>query len=290
MIKSDVPNFVATLKSMSSVEFERLSECIRDFCGIKMPPVKKVMLEARLQKRLRSLGIGSFREYCDYLFKSPSGEGEYVHMIDCITTNKTDFFREPVHFRFLADTLLPGFINAGRAEDGGKLAVWSAGCSSGEEPYTLAMVLSEFTARCPELQFSILATDISANVLKKAQLAIYGEDQVGAVPFDMKQKYLLRGKDKSTRLVRIMPELRRLVQFQRVNLMEENLLPPESMDAIFCRNVMIYFDRETQNKLIDRLCRCLKNGGYLFLGHSETIHGFHLPLIRVVSTIYRKEV
>lgn len=283
---SDTQKSALPTKSMSNDEFQRLSGFIRAHCGIKMPPVKKIMLEARLQKRLRSLGIGSFREYCDYLFSSSDGEKEYVHMIDAVTTNKTDFFREPVHFRFLAETLLPEFVGNGERA-GKKFTAWSAGCSSGEEPYTLAMVLSDFAARHAGFQFSVVATDISTRVIERARLAIYGEDQVRDVPLEQKQRYLLRSRDRSARLVRIVPELRARVQFKRMNLMDERIVPPESMDAIFCRNVMIYFDRETQHKLLARLCRYLKAGGHLFLGHSETVHGFNLPLTRVTSTIYR---
>jgi len=272
--------------AMTHADFQRLSEFIYDHCGIKMPPVKKVMLEARLQKRLRSLGITSYKDYCDYLFDSPHRESEYVHMIDCVTTNKTDFFREPVHFHFLTDTLLPEYVKTERSE---KFTIWSAACSSGEEPYTMAMVLNDFASHCTGFHYSILATDISTKVLEKARIAIYEEDQTAGIPFEMKKKYLLRGKDRQKGLVRISPELRACVQFQRLNLMDARLMAPESIHVIFCRNVIIYFDRKTQEELLTKLCSYLKPGGYLFLGHSETIHGFALPFTRISSTIYRKE-
>ncbi len=274
-----------SVKTMSGSEFKRLSEFIRDKCGIKMPPVKRIMLEARLQKRLRGLGIASFKEYCDYLLSD--GTGELVHMIDAVTTNKTDFFREPMHFKYLIEIVLPEFI--GRGSDK-KFIVWSAGCSTGEEPYTLAMVLSEFAAQSPGFSFSILATDISLKVLEKAKLGIYEQDRTAAVPLHYKQKYLMRSKDKSRGLARIVPEMRSLVQFQRVNLVDEYPVLQEPADAIFCRNVIIYFERENQEKLLGRLCRSLRTGGHLFLGHSETVHGFELPLVRETSTIYRKAV
>ncbi len=133
-------------RPMSDADFSRLSEFIREHCGIKMPLVKKIMLEARLQKRLRSLGIASFREYFNHLVAAPEGVGELVHMIDCVTTNKTDFFREPVHFSYLAETVLPEFLRTGGACER-PFAVWSAGCSTGEEPYTLAMLLNEVDPR-----------------------------------------------------------------------------------------------------------------------------------------------
>ena len=253
-----------------------------------MPPAKKIMLEARLQKRLRTLGMTSFREYCDFLFESPEGTGELVHMIDAVTTNKTDFFREPFHFQFLVETALPEFLGDNSAGARRKFTVWSAGCSSGEEPYTLAIVLSEFAAQHPGFQFSIQATDISTKVLDKAILGIYDQNLVADIPLSLRQKYFLRSREKERGLVRVVPELRSLIQFQRLNLMSEHFVVPEEVDAIFCRNVIIYFDRETQYKLLGRLCRHVKTGGHLFLGHSETVHGFDLPLARMSSTIFRK--
>ena len=281
--------FSDALKVLGPGEFDRLSEFISAHCGIKMPPGKKTLLESRLQKRLRTLGLASFRDYCDFLFKSPESAGELVLMIDAVTTNKTDFFREPVHFSFLTETVLPEFSLDRRPNDGQRFQIWSAGCSSGEEPYTLAIVLSEFAAAHPGFPFSIMATDISTRVLEKAKLGIYEERQIEMIPYALKQKYFMRSKDRDKGMVRITPALRSLIQFQRLNLMDERYKFLEgSLDAIFCRNVMIYFDRETQQQLLARFCRYIKTDGYLFLGHSETIHGFDLPLVRIASTIYRK--
>ncbi len=273
--------------SMTEAQFMSLSEFIRSHSGIKMPQVKKVMLEARLQKRLRILKIATFRDYCEHLFNSPEGGHELVHMIDAVTTNKTDFFRESVHFQHLAEAILPEFMAAKR-RSGRPYTVWSAGCSTGEEPYTLAMVLNEFGALNKDFRFFVLATDISTKVLDKAKMGIYERDRVETVPPHLQQKYLMRSKDRSKRLVRIVPELRSGVCFQRVNLMDEGFALPEPAEAIFCRNVIIYFERRTQAELLRRLCRSLKRGGHLFLGHSETVHGFDLPLVRVTSTVHRK--
>jgi len=268
--------------------FEQLSEFIRQRSGIRLSPAKKVMLEARLQKRLRSLGMDSFDDYCARLFNSRPGDEEVAQMINAVTTNKTDFFREPVHFQYLEDSILPEFVAVNDGETGNPFCLWSAGCSTGEEPYTLSMVLSDFAERQKNFRFSILATDISTRVLDAARLGIYGEDRAATVPEQMKRKYVMRSKDRNKGLVRIVPELRRLIRFQQANLMDEHLLIPEPVDAIFCRNVIIYFDRRSQEMLLERLCRCLKPGGYLFLGHSETVHGFTLPLTCIGSTIYRK--
>ncbi len=274
---------------MTAADFERLSRFIYTHCGIKMPPVKKTMLESRLQKRLRLLGVATFRDYCDFLFNSPDGSHELVHMIDAVTTNKTDFFREPVHFSFLAETILPEFTREGPYGVRAPFTAWSAGCSSGEEPYTLAIVMSEFAQQNPGFRFTITATDISTRVLDKAKAGIYDESQVSMIPLSLKQKYFLRSKDRKKTQVRVIPNLRSLVAFQRLNLMDERyMIRQESADVIFCRNVIIYFDRDTQGSLLGRLCRYLRTGGHLFLGHSETVHGFNLPLVRMASTIYRK--
>jgi chemotaxis protein methyltransferase CheR len=281
--------YLDTLHKMTAADFELLSTFIYNHCGIKMPPVKKTMLEARLQKRLRMRGARSFRDYCDMLFQSPDGSNELVHLIDAVTTNKTDFFREPVHFAFLTDTALPEFMDSCNPAARPPFMVWSAACSSGEEPYTLAIVLDEFECRNPGFKYAITATDISTRVLDKACTGIYDESQISMIPLLQKQRYFLRSRERKRGEVRVVPELRSRVLFQRLNLMDEKYpLRMDSIDALFCRNVIIYFDRPTQDALLVRLCRYIRKGGYLFLGHSENVHGFDLPLVRVTSTIYRK--
>jgi len=270
---------------LSARDFGRLSRFIYDTCGIKMPEVKKTMLEARLQKRLRALGMRSFTEYCDYLFSGEGLEKELVQMLDMVTTNKTDFFREPDHFQYLTQTVLPEWL---KKHPNGTLAIWSAGCSSGEEPYTLAMVLTEFALRNPGFDFRILATDISTRVLEKAKNAIYAESQVEPVPLELKKKYLLRSKDRTSGVVRIVPELRDKVRFRRLNFMDDDFGMREQLDIIFCRNVIIYFDRPTQEKLLQRFHRHMKPGASIFMGHSETLSGLDVPLVSVYPTVYRK--
>jgi chemotaxis protein methyltransferase CheR len=285
----EMKTYSEPLKAMTASDFERLSEFIRAHCGIKMSPAKKTMLESRLQKRLRLLGAGSFRDYCDLLFKSPEGRDELVHMIDAVTTNKTDFFREPTHFSHLAESVFAEFMESGAHQLQPSFTIWSAGCSTGEEAYTLAIVSSEFAVSNPGFRFNVMATDISTRVLAKAQAGIYDENQISMIPSPLTRKYFLRSKDRSKSLVRIIPQLRLLVMFQRLNLMDANYaVRAGSVDALFCRNVIIYFDRDTQCALLSRLCACLRTGGHLFLGHSETVHGFNLPLQRIASTIYRK--
>jgi chemotaxis protein methyltransferase CheR len=273
---------------MSTKEFRVLGEFIQQEAGIKMPPVKQTMLQARLQKRLRNLGLASFAEYREYLFSPEGRQHEMRNMLDAVTTNKTDFFREPTHFTYLTDVVLPGLAQARRAGYRRPLMTWSAGCSSGEEPYTLAMVFSEFAERDEEFTFRLLATDVSTSVLESAQTAIYKEEKVEPVPPELKRKYLLRSRDRAKGLVRVVPELRRLVNFKHLNFISDTYDIDNTMDIIFCRNVMIYFDRPTQERLIRSFCRYLVPRGYVFIGHSETLNGLDVPLIQEAPTIYRK--
>ncbi|MBE0425800.1 MAG: protein-glutamate O-methyltransferase [Nitrospirae bacterium] len=281
---------LAKLKSihLSDKDFSRLQYLIKNHCGIRMTSNKKTMIQARLQKRGRNLGIDTITEYCDYLFSHEGMKNELIHMIDAITTNKTDFFRESTHFDILVKNVLPDIIQDKIWSVNKPLRVWSAGCSTGEEPYTLAMVLSEFAANQKNFRFSILATDISTKVLDEAKLGIYNIDRIDPVPFEMKVKYLLRSRDRRKGLVRIIPELRKYVKFQRLNLLEEDYTISERMDIVFLRNVLIYFDRLTHEKILNRLSRYLNYDGYLFIGHAETLNGLDVPFIQVMPTIYKK--
>ncbi len=277
----DDMNFIAP--KMKDAEFKKFSDLIKSEFGIKMPITKKTMLEARLQKRLRALGMKSHSEYCDFIF-SPGGlEKELTQLIDVVTTNTTDFFREPKHFEILLSTVLPEFTRRSSSA----LKVWSAGCSSGEEPYTLAIVLSEFAANNPDFKFSILATDISNEILNKAINAVYPLSKVDVIPMAMKKKYLLKSRDKDKPLIRIAPEIRRKVEFRRLNFME-NFPFKDEKDIIFCRNVVIYFDRPTQYTLFSKFCARLSKGGFLFIGHSESISGMDLPIRQIAPTVYQK--
>jgi chemotaxis protein methyltransferase CheR len=251
-----------------------------------MPPAKKVMLQSRLQKRLNELKSASFREYIDFIF-SNEGRNELINVLDIVTTNKTDFFREPLHFDYLTEKVLPEFSSFnGRSV----LKVWSAGCSTGEEPYTLAMVLSDFREMNREFDFNITASDISTRVLKKAAEAIYNEDRVASMSITLKKKYLLKSKNNIKRTVRIVPELRSKVRFIQMNFMDSAYATDSLFDIVFCRNVLIYFDRKTQEEVINKLCARLKPGGYFFLGHSESIANFNVPLKQLQSTIFRKNI
>jgi chemotaxis protein methyltransferase CheR len=283
-------NTVIESLSIPHKDFLRLGVLIHNVSGIKISDPKKTMLESRLQRRLKRLGMQSFREYLNYLFSPEGMQNELVYMIDEVTTNKTDFFREPAHFEFLVHHALPEMVKAHSGEIHKRLTLWSAGCSSGEEPYTLAMVLSEFAVQshCPGLSFLILATDISKSMLEKAALAIYDEERIAPVPVELQRKYLLKSKSNVQLLYRVVPELRRLVKLRMLNFMDSDFGFREPIDSIFCRNVIIYFDKKTQEELLRKFCNCLASGGYIFMGHSETLFGMDLPLVQVAPTIYRK--
>ena len=266
-------------------QFHQLSTFIYQQVGIKMPEVKKTMLESRLQKRLRALSMENFNDYVTYLFSKEGQSKELIHMLDVITTNKTDFFREPAHFEHLTQIVIPEF---NRKVNYKPLLIWSAGCSTGEEPYTLAMVLENEVNAGIIPSYKIHATDISTNVLEKAIEAIYNLDKISTLPMDIKRKYFLKNKDLNSKTVRIIPELRSRISFERFNFMDETYYSSELYDVIFCRNVIIYFDNQTQEKVIQKLCTRLKPGGFLFLGHSESITNMSVPLKNVKPTVFKK--
>ena len=256
-----------------------------------MPWSKMTMVESRLRKRLRSLKINNFSDYCDFLFSTQGMEKELKFFIDVITTHKTEFFREPDHFKYLAQRVVPELITKKGSGLSRKLNLWSAASSRGNEVYTIAIVLDEFRQRYPGLNFdfSILGTDISVDVLEEAQRAIYDHEEIEPVPINLRKKYFLRSKDSRKNLVRVVPELRNKVTFRQLNLMDDDFKLREAMDIIFCRNVIIYFDKKTQDNLILRLCKHLKPDGYLFMGHSEVLHCTDdKPLVSTAPSVYRK--
>lgn len=273
--------------TLSKKDFQNLAQFIHGSLGIKMPDVKRGMIESRLRKRLTHLGLTSYEDYCDYLFSPKGMQDELQHFVDEITTNKTDFFREPHHFSFMLEKGLPDMVSRTGAGIVRKFTVWSSACSRGDEPYTLAMVLSEFALANRGFDFSILATDISSRVLETAVEGIYDTQVVDSVPLDYRRRYLLKSKDQTKKLIRIRPELRKKIMFRQMNLMDEDYNIKNKFDMIFCRNVIIYFDKPTTDQLMVKLCNMLVPGGYLFMGHSELLDCSHLPLVSVAPTIYK---
>jgi len=271
--------------SLTAAQFSWLSSFVHARCGIQLSVDKQSMAEARLRKRVKARALPSLAAYYDYLV-TPDGQREELDpLLDVITTNKTDFFRERRHFDFLTATVLPALAASAGPRP---LRFWSAGCSSGEEPYTLAMVVSEYAATHPAVQFRVLGTDLSNDALHRARAAIYTEAVIEPVPPALRSKYLMRSKNGDGRY-RVVPELRMLVELHRLNLMDRDFGIPEPMDAIFCRNVLIYFSRSTQRDLVSRLADRLRPGGYLFVGHTDSLHGMDLPLTSVSPSVHVKD-
>jgi chemotaxis protein methyltransferase CheR len=269
---------------LSARNFTRLATVINDASGIKMPESKKTMIEGRLRRRLIALGLPDLNAYCDYLFDGGDFEAELVHLINVATTNKTDFFREPAHFDFMTEIGLPALAEAGRRT----VKLWSAAASMGAEAYTLAMVMEEFRRNARGPDYSILATDICTEVLAHGAAGRFPKAMMDPVPMDLRRRYVLQSRDPASDEVRIAPALRTKIAFARLNLMDSAYPVSADMDFIFCRNILIYFDKPTQERVLSRLCRHLRPGGYLVLGHSESAVGVDLPVTAVVNTIFQK--
>lgn len=268
-------------------QFKQISSYMEKYTGIKMPISKQAMIQARLSNRLKALGFNSYSQYIEYAFSPNSNKtNELTMMVDLLTTNLTLFFRELPHFNFLNEKVLPD-LNNRQIKD---LSVWSAGCSSGEEPYSLAISINEFIRTNPNSfnSFSILATDLSTKVLNQAIKGIYSYSSIDKISYDLKKQYFLKSKDPKKEIVKIKKEIQSKVIFEQLNFMSSNYNKKNAMDIIFCRNVLIYFDKQTQYEVIKKLVDCLKPGGYLFLGHSETIFGTNLPLKSVSTTVFQK--
>lgn len=272
---------------LSLSDFDAFSNFIYSEFGIKMPPVKRIMLQGRLLKRIRNLNMKSYGEYKDYLFSKDGQKEEIFNFLNVVTTNKTDFFREPVHFDFLKSNVLPEYTERGLREP---FKIWSAGCSSGEELYTISITLNEFKKENTSFYFSMLGTDISQNVLEKAAKGIYQLNKVDIIPLELKKKYLLKSKNKENQTVKVRQELQSNMSLKYLNLMDSSYSNiNEKFDVIFCRNVLIYFDRATQESVINKLSSHLKAGGYFFIGHSESLTGMDVPLEHIKPTIFRKK-
>lgn len=269
---------------LSGKNFRRLAEFIHGYSGIKMPATKRTMLEGRLRRRMRATRIDSLNAYCRYLFDEGGMDAEIIHLIDAVTTNKTEFFREPAHFRFLESTALPALARTGRRS----IKAWSAACSTGAEPYTLAMVLEEHIRAGARQDYSILCTDLCTEVLGQAVAGVFSEAMIQPVEIELRRRYLMRARDPRRNEVRIAPELRSRLSFARLNLMDDQYPVDRDMDLIFCRNILIYFDKATQAGVLTRLCSHLRPGGYLFLGHSESIVGIDLPVTQIANTVFQR--
>ncbi|SKA07551.1 CheR family methyltransferase [Consotaella salsifontis] len=272
---------------LTSDDFSRIANLIGEKVGIKLPPQKRLMVEGRLRKRMRQCGRPDLRSYCHYLFEEGGLDRELTQLIDVITTNKTDFFREPHHYELLERSLVPEIL-AKRNTLRPKLKIWSAASSSGAEAYTAAMVLSDMARQRQDFAFCILGTDISTAMLDNARRAIYPTEMIAPVPKAMQQRYLMRGTGKRHNEVRIVPELRRVVHFRQMNLMDRKYPVDQDVDVIFLRNVLIYFEKRDQEAVVARMLSHLRPEGYLLLGHSESMAAAGAPVRQIGPSVFQK--
>ena len=267
-------------------DFKLLSALVYHTIGINLGPAKKELVRTRLGKRLQALGISSFKDYYRHVTKVD--QGELRHLFDAVSTNLTSFFREKPHFDFLANNLLPDLVEEKRKKGSSRIRGWSAACSTGEEPYSIAMTLSDYLGETARWDIRILATDINTEVLEKAETGVYSEKRVKDLPRVTLRSHFLRGDGGKQGYVKVKKDLQDMVVFKRFNLAAPSYPFKREFDFIFCRNVMIYFDKTTQKLIIDRMYAHLKAGGYLFLGHAESLTGIDTPFEYIRPTIYLK--
>ncbi len=270
---------------LTDAQFDTLSTLVKRVAGINLHDGKKELVKSRLNKRLRSLNLNSFDEYIDYLAADKSAV-EMTAMLDAISTNLTSFFRENSHFEFLADTELPRIV-AQAAHGGRRIRIWSAGCSSGEEPYTIMMCLMENLPDASRWDVKLLATDLSTQVLSRAKQGLYTEERVASIPLALRSRYFRPVRHGSETLYQVNDDIRRKITFARVNLMDDWPMRGP-FDVIFCRNVMIYFDKPTQERLVNRYWDLLAPDGLLFIGHSESLTGVKHRFRYVQPTVYQR--
>lgn len=269
---------------LSEREFNRLRENARIYAGISIGKDKRELIYGRIVRRLRALKLESFSEYCRYLDENQALEVQ--HFVNAVTTNLTSFFRESHHFDFMQQTLIPEV--ASRMRDRKSLRIWSAGCSTGEEPYSIAITLAENIPDIHNWDLEILATDIDTNVLSHAQEGVYKLQDVEGMGYSRCRKWFLKGVGGRDAFVKVNPVIKSMVKFNRLNLMD-NWPMQQQFDLIICRNVLIYFDKPSQGILFGKFESRLKPGGYLIIGHSENVHSVNSHFVTAGRTIYRLE-
>jgi chemotaxis protein methyltransferase CheR len=274
------PGVDAGITPLTRQEFEQIRQLAYSKFGLALHDGKEHLVSARLSKQIRNSPFKSFREYYKHVVDDTTGQA-LAAMIDALTTNFTSFFREPDHFEFLRTQIVPAW------EKRATLPVWSAACATGEEPYSIAVCLLEMLGASAEGRLRILATDISNKALNTAKAATYPVDRFSTFSPELLRRYVMRGKGKCEGWYRFNQEVTGKVEFQRLNLIEP-FSHRDIYPLIFCRNVMIYFDKATQTDLVNRLAMRLEPGGHLFIGHSESLNGIDCPLKYVKPAIYRR--
>jgi len=271
---------------LSDAEFQAFSDLVYKKAGINLHAGKKELVRARLAKRLREDGFDSFGEYYQFVINDETGD-ELVQLLDSISTNLTNFFREPKHFQFMVQVFLPE-ISRAAAKKGRRLRIWSAGCSTGEEPYSIAITVLENMPDLEQWDVKILATDLSTKVLATARRGIYPFERLADISPEVLRRWFQKGQGDWAGWFKVKDQVKRLIVFRRLNLIEPFPFQ-RSFDLIFCRNVMIYFDKKTQADLTARLHQVLADGGYLLIGHSESLTGVNQAFNYIQPTIYRKK-
>lgn len=274
--------------TLTDADFERVRGLVYEQCRIKLGDNKRGLVVARLGRRLRATGHGTFTSYIDYVLSRAGETEELVNLLNAISTNKTSFFREGDHFTFLQKTVLPGLESAKRGQAPPRLRLWSSACSTGEEPYTIAITVWETLRSLQGWDAKLLATDISTRVLAVGRTGIYDAETLADVPAVLRQRYFTTVSDSNRRRYQVNQELRDFVTFRRLNLCQPKFPFHGTFDVIFCRNVMIYFDKPTQCELVGKFVAALGVGGYLFIGHSESLLGMNTGLRRVCPTVYQR--
>ncbi len=285
MADQTAPAWVHAEIELTPKEYELLRALIYARSGINLGPHKQQLLRARLGKRLRSGRFTSYRAYYEFVRNDPTGR-ELSALIDAVSTNTTHLFRERQHFDFLAQSLKARLEDRRWCAANQPLRIWSAGCSSGEEPYSIAMTVDDVVGS--KLEWKILATDISTRMLERARAGLYEVHRLGTVPAGFRQRYFIRSPANGPTSVEVIPRLKKHITFSYLNLMAERFPFTHGFHYIFCRNVMIYFDRLTQERVIAKFTAHLRPGGYLIVGHSESLHGLQHSLQYVQPTVYRR--
>lgn len=285
-LTGDAMTVLATDDILTERDFERISDLVYRHCGINLHDGKRELVHARLAKQLRAGGFATVADYFRHIEADASGES-FHDLIDSLSTNLTSFFREPEHFRFFQSQFLPGLLSRKRAHGETRIRGWSAGCSSGEEPYTIAITLLDALDRAGAWDAKLLATDLSRRVLRTAIEGRYDKKRVEAVTPQQKSRYFVSSRADGQTTFEVAPALKQMISFRYLNLMETWPFTGP-LDFIFCRNVMIYFDKPTQQTLVNRFWQCLSPGGLLFTGHSESLTGITHPFKYVQPTIYAK--
>lgn len=266
---------------------ERVAEFVEVNAGIQLPAAKHSLVESRLRKRQKSLGMTSLTNYIDFVLDSEEGVAEQINLLDALTTNKTDFYREPYHFEFLRDYLHSN-IKKMKWDQAHPMQIWSAGSSTGEEAYTIAIELLEFKRNHPNFDFVIHATDISITCLQIGRQAVYRHQKIEPIPLNLRKRYLLKSKQNENQKVKFIDQVREKVNFTHFNLLTDSYQEyQQQFDIIFCRNVMIYFNERDRKKIISNFSTCLKGSSMLLIGHSETITNYNENYQRICPTVYQ---